>query len=79
MKIQESESFKIGGPRATYVLMICSLLYAAQYADFQVMAVVLQPMKIALGLSDGQVGLVVAAYVIGIIVAILPASHLIDT
>jgi MFS family permease len=79
MKIQESDSFKIGGPRANYVLIICSLLYAAQYADFQVMAVVLQPMKIALGLSDGQVGLIVAAYFIGIIVAILPASHMIDT
>jgi MFS family permease len=79
MKILESDSFKVGGPRATYVLMICSLLYAAQYADFQVMAVVLQPMKIALGLSDGQIGLVVAAYFVGIIVAILPASHLIDT
>ena len=79
MKIRESDSFKIGGPRATYVLIICSLLYAAQYADFQVMAVVLQPMKIALNLSDGQVGLIVAAYSIGIIVAILPASHMIDT
>ena len=78
MKIHESESFKIGGPRATYVLIICSLLYAAQYADFQVMAVVLQPMKLDLGLSDGQVGLIVSAYFMGIIVAILPVSHLID-
>jgi hypothetical protein len=39
MKISESEGFKIGGPRATYVLIICSLLYAIQYADWQVMSV----------------------------------------
>jgi hypothetical protein len=28
MEIKESDSFKIGGPRATFVLIICSLLYA---------------------------------------------------
>ena len=79
MKIQESESFKIGGPRATYVLVICSLLYAIQYADWQVMAVILQPMKADLGLSDSQVGLAGSIYFIGIILCTLPAAHLGDT
>ena len=62
MIIQESKDFKIGGPRATYVLVICSLLNAVAYADWQVMAVVLQPMKIALGLSDAQIGAINTAY-----------------
>jgi MFS family permease len=79
MKIHESDSFKIGGPRATYVLIICSLLYAIQYADWQVMSVVLQPMKLALGLTDGQAGLVGTVYFIGIILCSLPAAHLVDT
>jgi MFS family permease len=78
MKISESEGFKIGGPRATYVLIICSLLYAIQYADWQVMSVVLEPMKLALGLSDGQAGLVGSVYFIGIILCSLPAAHLVD-
>ena len=44
MAIRESGSFKVGGSRATYVLVICSLLNAVAYADWQVMSVVLQPM-----------------------------------
>ncbi len=78
MEIQESEKFKIGGPRATFVLVICSLLYAINYADWQVMAVVLQPMKVALGLTDSQVGAVNTIYFLGIILFIMPVSHLID-
>jgi len=79
MNIQESMNFKIGGPRATYVLVICSLLNAAAYADWQVMAVVLQPMKLDLGLSDAQVGAVNTAYFLGIIVFTLPVAQLVDT
>lgn len=78
MEIQESDKFKIGGPRATYVLAICSLLYAVRYADWQVMAVVLQPMKLDLGLSDSQLGLVGTAFFVGIILLTLPAAHLAD-
>ncbi len=78
MKIQESDQFKVGGPRATYVLIICSLLYAIAYADWQVMAVVLQPMKVALGLTDAQIGGLNTAYFLGIILCTLPVAHLID-
>jgi MFS family permease len=79
MKARSSDNFTVGGPRAAYVLVICSLLYAIQYADWQVMAVVLQPMKLDLGLSDSQVGLVGSMYFIGIIICTLPAAHLTDT
>ena len=78
MNIQESKDFKIGGPRATYVLIICSLLNAVAYADWQVMAVVLQPMKLDLGLSDAQVGAINTAYFLGIIICTLPVAHLVD-
>ena len=78
MKIEESNNFKIGGPRATDVLIVCSLLYAVRYADWQVMSVVLQPMKIDLGLSDSQMGIIGSAFFIGIILCTLPAAHLVD-
>lgn len=78
MRIQESATFKIGGPRATYVLIVCSLLYAVRYADWQVMSVVLEPMKLDLGLTDSQVGMVGSAFFIGIILCTLPASWLVD-
>ena len=78
MNIQESSSFKIGGARATYVLIICSLLRAVSYADWQVMSVVLQSMKVDLQLSDSQIGLGNSAFFIGIIVFTLPIAHLVD-
>jgi MFS family permease len=78
MKIQESHDFKVGGPRATYVLIICSLLYAMRYADWQIMSIVLQPMKVELGLTDAQAGLVGTAFFIGIMLFTLPIAHLID-
>ena len=74
----KSDRFEVGDPRATYVLIICSLLYAIRYADWQVMAVVLEPMKLDLGLTDGQLGLVGSAYFIGIILCTLPAAYLVD-
>lgn len=76
--IRESERFRIGGHRATYVLIICSLLRAISYADWQVMSVVLQPMKIDLGLSDLQTGIANTAFFVGIIVFTLPVAHLVD-
>jgi MFS family permease len=76
--IEVSSPFKVGGARASYVLIICSLLYAVRYADWQVMSVVLQPMKTDLGLSDGQAGLVGSAYFIGIILCTLPTARLVD-
>ncbi|MGH8254701.1 MAG: MFS transporter [Steroidobacteraceae bacterium] len=79
MRIAETSRFRIGGAPAAYVLVICSLLYAAQYADWQVLAVVLQPMKVDLGLNDAQVGFVGSAYFVGIILSVLPVSHLVDT
>ena len=78
MKIEQSDQFRIGGPKATYVLVICSLLCAIRYADWQVMAVVLQPMKLELDLSDAQVGLVGSSFFLGIILFTLPVAHLVD-
>lgn len=78
MATLESSTFKVGGRRASYVLVICSLLHAVAYADWQVMSVVLQPMKIDLGLSDAQVGIVNTAYFLGIVLFTLPISHLVD-
>jgi len=78
VNLKKNNSFEVGGSKANYVLIICSLLYAVSYADWQVMAVVLQPMKIALGLSDAQIGTINTAYFLGIIFCTMPAAHLID-
>jgi MFS family permease len=78
VSIRDSTSFVVGGRRAAFVLVVCSLLRAISYADWQVMSVVLQPMKTDLGLSDAQVGLANSAFFLGIIVFTLPVAQLVD-
>lgn len=78
MKNQKSGNFKVGGSKASYVLIICSLLYAVNAMDRQVMSVVLQPMKLDLGLTDLQIGAINSAFFIGVGVFCTPIAHLVD-
>ena len=57
------KEFQIGGPRSNFVLLVCSTLYMVNYMDRQVLSVVLEPMKLDLGLTDTQAGLGESPYV----------------
>ena len=70
--------YKTGGWRAHYVLIVCTLLYVINYMDRQVFAVILQPMKIDLGLTDAQCGLASTVLIFGMAFFSFPISHLID-
>jgi fucose permease len=78
MKNQKSPDFQVGGPKATYVMVICSLLFMVNYMDRQIMAAVLQPMKVDLGLTDFQAGLANTMFYIGVLLFVVPVSHWID-
>jgi MFS family permease len=74
----EAQEYKTGGWRAHYVLAICTLLYVVNYMDRQVFAVILQPMKLDLGLTDAQCGLASTVLIIGMAFFSFPISYLID-
>ncbi|MEP6739540.1 MAG: MFS transporter [Caldimonas sp.] len=78
MNTQTSSAFEVGGRKAAYVLVVCSLLRAVSYADWQVMSVVLQPMKVDLQLSDAQIGIANSAFFMGVILFTLPVAHWVD-
>jgi len=46
--------------------------------DRQVMAVVLQPMKLDLGLSDLQMGVINSMFYVGVIIFCMPIAHFVD-
>jgi MFS family permease len=73
-----SPEYKTGGWRAHYVLIVCTLLYVINYMDRQVFSVILQPMKIDLGLTDAQCGLASTVLIFGMAFFSFPVSHLID-
>ena len=74
----EGSTYKIGGWRAHYTLIICSLLYMVNYMDRQVLAAVLEPMRLDLGLTDTQVGLLQTVFLLSIAFFSLPVAFLID-
>ena len=75
---RKSPEYKTGGWRAHYVLIVCTLLYVVNYMDRQVFAVILQPMKLDLGLTDAQCGLASTVLILGMAFFSFPISYLID-
>jgi MFS family permease len=73
-----SAEYKTGGWRAHYVLIVCTLLYVINYMDRQVFSVILQPMKIELGLTDAQCGLASTVLILGMAFFSFPISYLVD-
>ena len=74
----KSGEYKTGGWRAHYVLIICTLLYIINYMDRQVFSVILQPMKIDLGLTDAECGLASTVLIFGMAFFSFPIAYLID-
>ncbi|MFA7177557.1 MAG: MFS transporter [Smithellaceae bacterium] len=75
---KQPSELKTGGWRAHYVLIVCTLLYIINYMDRQVFSVILQPMKIDLGLTDAQCGLASTVLIFGMAFFSFPIAYLID-
>jgi MFS family permease len=76
--MHRNTEFKLGGCGAHGVLITCSLLYLVNYMDRYVLAVVMQPMKLALGLTDAQAGSLQTGFFLGMMAFSLPVSYLVD-
>ncbi len=74
----QSNEYKVGGWRAHYILIICSLLYMVNYMDRQVLSAVLEPMKQDLGLSDTQAGSLMTVFLLSIALFSLPLAYMVD-
>ena len=70
--------YQTGGWKAHWILIVCTLLYAINYMDRTVLTVVMQPMKLELGLSDSDVGLAVTVFTLSIAVFSMPILFLVD-
>ncbi len=76
--IAEKTKFAVGGRRATYVLIICCLLYAINWMDRQVFSVVAAPMMEALKLTKTQVGWIQNFFLLSMGLLAIPVSYLVD-
>ena len=74
----QTGEYKTGGGNALFILIVCTLLYMVNYMDRQVFAVVLQPMKTELGLTDTQCGLAQTIFILGMALCSFPVAYLVD-
>jgi MFS family permease len=74
----EQKKFEVGGKRATFVLVICCILYCINWMDRQVFSVVAAPMMKDLGLTKAQVGWIQNFFILSIGFFALPVSYLVD-
>ena len=70
--------YQTGGWKAHWILIVCLLLYTLSYMDRVVLAVVLQPMKLELGLSDTQLGAIQTFFMLSYGAFAIPTAYLVD-
>ncbi len=73
-----SASFQVDGAKADFVLIICSMLWMVNFMVRQVMSIVLEPMKLSLGLSDSQAGWITTSLFIAMALFATPISYWVD-
>jgi MFS family permease len=74
----EQKQYHTGGWSAHYVMIVCTLLFVINYMDRQVFSAVLQPMKVDLGLTDAQCGLVATIFTLGMALFSFPIAYMVD-
>lgn len=73
-----SQEFTVSGLQRTYVLVLCFLLYMINFMDRQVLSAVLEPMKIDLGFTDTQAGILQTSFFLSMALLGIPAAYLVD-
>jgi MFS family permease len=76
--LAEKKTYQVGKVQAGLLLAVLTLLYLLAYADRQIFSVALQPMKVALGLSDTELGILQSVFNIGLGILAIPGSILVD-
>ncbi len=73
-----SRQYQTGKGASLYILIICTLLYMVNYMDRQVVAAVVEPMKAALNLNDGDIGILGSVFLLSIALFSFPIAYLVD-
>ena len=72
------QNFQTGGWRAHWILIMCSILYMINYMDRNVLTVVLQPIKLEMGLSDSELGILQTIFILSIALFSFPIAFMVD-
>ena len=76
--METKQKYTVGGRGSVFVLIVLFLLYVLNFADRAIMAIVLQPMKTALQLSDAQAGAMQSIFLLGVALLMIPGSIFVE-
>lgn len=76
--VPAKQKYQLGRTQGWLLLTVLTLLYLLSYADRSVLSAVLQPMKVALNLSDTELGIVQSVFNIGVAILAIPMSFIVD-
>ena len=76
--MENKQKYEVGGKGAMFVLAVLFLLYILNFADRAIMAIVLEPMKAALQLSDAQAGAMQSIFLLGVALLMIPGSIFVE-
>ena len=76
--MEEKHKYQVGGRGAILVLTVLFLLYVLNFADRALMAIVVEPMKAALGFNDAQIGATQSIFLLGVALLMIPGSVLVE-
>jgi len=76
--MEDKQKYEVGGRGAVFVLIVLFLLYVLNFADRALMAIVLEPMKKALQLTDAQVGATQSIFLLGVGLLMIPGSIFVE-
>jgi MFS family permease len=73
-----SGGFQLTRFQRNSILFVCFFLYMINFMDRQVLSAVLEPMKLDLGLTDTQAGMLQSFFFLSMAVLAFPAAYLVD-
>jgi MFS family permease len=76
--VERANEYRVGRPQSILILIVLTLLYTMSFADRSILSVVLEPMKVSLGLTDTELGVIQSIFSVGIAVLTIPASILVE-
>lgn len=76
--MENKQKYQVGGRGAILVLVVLFLLYVLNFADRALMAIVVEPMKAALGFNDAQIGATQSIFLLGVALLMIPGSVLVE-
>jgi len=75
---QSEKTYKVTKGQAASILIVMMVLYIINYADRSILSVVLQQIKVSLGFSDTELGIIQSAFQITVGLLTVPLGFLVD-